>query len=40
MSVVVVVTAIPLPEHRTEVIKALEAAIAQVHDERALIEAS
>jgi quinol monooxygenase YgiN len=33
MSVVVVVTAIPVPEHRTEVIKAFEAAIVRVHDE-------
>jgi len=33
MSVVVVVTAFPLPEHRTEVIAAFEAAIARVHGE-------
>jgi len=33
MSVVVVVTAIPVPEHRNEVIKAFEAAIVRVHDE-------
>jgi quinol monooxygenase YgiN len=33
MSVVVVVTAIPVPEHRTEVIKAFETAIVRVHDE-------
>ena len=33
MSVVVVVTAFPVPEHRAEVIAAFEAAIAQVHDE-------
>jgi quinol monooxygenase YgiN len=33
MSVVVVVTAIPVPEHRTEVIKAFGAAIVRVHDE-------
>ena len=33
MSVIVVVTACPDPEHRAEVIAAFEAAIAQVHDE-------
>ena len=33
MSVVVVVTAFPVPEHRAEVIAAFEAAITQVHDE-------
>jgi quinol monooxygenase YgiN len=33
MSVVAVVTAFPVPEHRAEVIAAFEAAIAQVHDE-------
>jgi quinol monooxygenase YgiN len=33
MSVVVVVTAFPLPEHRAEVIAAFEAAIARVHRE-------
>ena len=33
MSVVVVVTAFPLPEHRAEVIAAFEAAIARVHYE-------
>ena len=33
MSVVVVATAFPLPEHRAEVIAAFEAAIARVHDE-------
>ncbi|MFG2041648.1 SDR family NAD(P)-dependent oxidoreductase [Dactylosporangium sp. NPDC048998] len=33
MSVVVVATAHPLPEHRAEVIAAFEAAVAQVHDE-------
>ena len=33
MSVVVVVTAFPIPEHRTEVIAAFEAAITRVHDE-------
>lgn len=33
MSVVVVVTALPAPEHRAEVIAAFEAAIAQVHKE-------
>jgi quinol monooxygenase YgiN len=33
MSVVVVVTAFPVPEHRAEVIAAFEAAIVQVHDE-------
>ena len=33
MSVVVVVTAFPLPGHRAEVIAAFEAAIARVHDE-------
>jgi quinol monooxygenase YgiN len=33
MSVVVVVTAFPIPEHRAEVIAAFEEAIAQVHNE-------
>jgi quinol monooxygenase YgiN len=33
MSVVVVVTAFPLPGHRTEVVAAFEAAITQVHGE-------
>ncbi|GAA2379387.1 putative quinol monooxygenase [Dactylosporangium salmoneum] len=33
MSVVIVATAHPLPEHRAEVIAAFEAAIARVHDE-------
>jgi quinol monooxygenase YgiN len=33
MSVVVVATAVPIPEHRAEVIAAFEAAIARVHDE-------
>jgi quinol monooxygenase YgiN len=33
MSVVVIVTAFPVPEHRSEVIAAFETAIAQVHDE-------
>jgi quinol monooxygenase YgiN len=33
MSVVVVVTAFPVPEHRAEVIGAFEAAIARVQDE-------
>ncbi|HEY6812696.1 MAG TPA: antibiotic biosynthesis monooxygenase [Propionibacteriaceae bacterium] len=33
MSIVGVVTAIPVPEHPTEVIKAFEAAIVRVHDE-------
>ena len=33
MSVVVVVTAFPVPEHRTEVVAAFEAAITRVHDE-------
>jgi len=33
MSVVVVVTAVPVPEHRAEVIAAFEQAIARVHDE-------
>ena len=33
MSVVVVVTAFPLPEHRAEVVAAFEEAIARVHDE-------
>ena len=33
MSVVVVVTAFPIPEHRAEVVVAFEAAIARVHDE-------
>jgi quinol monooxygenase YgiN len=33
MSVVVVVTAFPVPEHRAEAVTAFAAAIAQVHDE-------
>ena len=33
MSVVVIVTAFPLPEHRAEVISAFEAAITRVHKE-------
>ncbi len=33
MSVVVVVTAFPIPEHRAEVVKAFEAAIPRVHQE-------
>ena len=33
MSVVVVVTAYPIPKHRAEVVGAFEEAIAQVHDE-------
>ena len=33
MSVVVIVTAFPVPEHRAEVIAAFETAIARVHDE-------
>jgi quinol monooxygenase YgiN len=33
MSVVMVATAFPVPEHRAEVIAACEAAIARVHDE-------
>ena len=33
MSIVLVVTAVPIPEHRAEVIAAFEAAIARVHDE-------
>jgi quinol monooxygenase YgiN len=33
MSVVLVVTVFPIPEHRAEVIAALEAAIGRVHDE-------
>ena len=33
MSVVMVATAFPVPEHRAEVIAAWEAAIARVHDE-------
>jgi quinol monooxygenase YgiN len=33
MSVVVVVTAFPLPEHRAEVLAAFEEAIKRVHDE-------
>jgi quinol monooxygenase YgiN len=33
MSVVVVVTAFPVPEHRAEVIAAFETAITRVHDE-------
>jgi quinol monooxygenase YgiN len=33
MSVVVVATALPIPEHRAEVIAACDAAITQVHDE-------
>lgn len=33
MSVVVIVTAFPVPEHRAEVIATFETAIARVHDE-------
>jgi len=33
MSIVVVVTAFPIPEHRAEVVGAFEEAIARVHDE-------
>jgi quinol monooxygenase YgiN len=33
MSIVVIVTAFPLPEHRTAVITAFETAIKQVHEE-------
>jgi quinol monooxygenase YgiN len=33
MSIVVVVTAFPIPEDRADVIAAFEAAIARVHDE-------
>ena len=33
MSIVVVVTAFPIPEHRADVIPAFEAAIARVHNE-------
>jgi quinol monooxygenase YgiN len=33
MSVVLVATAFPLPEHRAEVIAACEAAITSIHDE-------
>jgi quinol monooxygenase YgiN len=33
MSIVVVVTAFPIPEHRAEVIAAFEEAIARVHNE-------
>jgi quinol monooxygenase YgiN len=33
MSVVVIVTAFPAPEHRAEVVAAFEAAITRVHDE-------
>jgi quinol monooxygenase YgiN len=33
MSVVVVATALPIPEHHAEVVTALEEAIARVHDE-------
>ena len=33
MSVVIVVTAYPIPEHRAEVVAAFEQAIAQVHNE-------
>ena len=35
MSVVVVVTAFPVPEHRAEVVAAFEAAITRVHANRA-----
>ena len=35
MSVVVVVTAFPIPEHRAEVVAAFEAAITRVHDDPA-----
>ena len=34
MSIVVIVTAFPLPEHRAEVIAAIEEAIPRVHDEQ------
>jgi quinol monooxygenase YgiN len=33
MSIVVVVTAFPIPEHRAEVVAAFEEAIGRVHDE-------
>jgi len=33
MSVVIIVTAFPVPEHRAEVVAAFEDAIARVHDE-------
>jgi quinol monooxygenase YgiN len=33
MSVVIVVTAIPIPEHRGEVVAAFEEAIARIHGE-------
>ena len=33
MSVVVIATAFPVPEHRAEVIAAFEAAIKRVHDQ-------
>ena len=33
MSVVIVVTAFPIPEHRAEVVAAFEGAIARVHGE-------
>jgi quinol monooxygenase YgiN len=33
MSVIVIVAAVPIPEHRAEVIAAFEAAIVRVHDE-------
>ena len=33
MSIVVVATAFPVPEHRAEVVAAFEAAITRVHDE-------
>ena len=33
MSIILVVTAFPIPEHRAEVIAAFEAAISRVHDE-------
>ena len=33
MSVVIIATALPVPEHRAEVVAAFEEAIARVHDE-------
>jgi quinol monooxygenase YgiN len=33
MSIVIVATIVPIPEHRAEVIAAFESAIAEVHDE-------
>jgi quinol monooxygenase YgiN len=38
MSVVVVATAFPVPEHRDEVVAAFEAAIARVHSEEPSVE--